>query len=380
MISTNEFCKKEYGMQLYKLSFDAGFTCPNRDGLIDTRGCIFCSKGGSGDFAIKLYEGDIEVQIALAKEKVSTKYKGNKYIAYFQAFTNTYSTVDKLRDIYMPIAERDDIAVISIATRPDCLNEDIYTFLDELNRIKPVWVELGLQTVIPSTIEYIRRGYDTSVYDEALSKLNSIGIHTITHIILYLPGETVNDMLSSVKHAICKGTAGIKLQLLHVLKGTDLADDYASDKFYIPTLEEYADTIKKCLDIIPEDVVIHRITGDPPKRLLIEPKWAADKKNVLNTINDVINPPEPYYVYMLECGDGSYYTGSTNDVIARFTKHSNGNGCKYTAAHQPVALIYVEKCHGKRAALRREYAIKQLTKNQKRKLLTSEDNVVNEYV
>lgn len=385
MLTTNDFCKKEYGTKLYKISFDAGFSCPNRDGKIATGGCIFCSNGGSGDFAVKLYDEAthnmlsaeaIEEQIVVAKQKVAKKYKGDKYIAYFQAFTNTYADVDTLRNIYMPIIKRDDIAVLSIATRPDCLNNDIYTLLDELNSIKPVWVELGLQTTKQSSIEYIRRGYDTSVYDEAIVRLNDINIHTITHIILYLPNETCEDMLESVRHAISVGTKGIKLQLLHIIKGTQLANIYTKEPFDIATLPEYADMVKRCVDIIPESIVIHRLTGDPPKRILIEPKWAADKKNVLNTINDTINPPSDYYVYILECGDGSYYTGSTNDVIKRFTKHVNGIGCKYTASHHPTALAYVEICPGKRAALKREYAIKQLSHKEKAALIASDFNKV----
>lgn len=381
MLTMNDFCKKEYGTKLYKISFDAGFTCPNRDGSKGTGGCVFCSAGGSGDFAVNLTPNSdgIEQQIALAKSKVSKKYKGDKFIAYFQAFTNTYADIDTLYNIYMPIINREDIAVLSIATRPDCISEDAYKLLKELNSIKPVWVELGLQTTNPKSINYINRNYETDIYDYAIKRLNDIGIHTITHIILYLPGETENDMLSTVTHAVEAGTKGIKLSLLHILKGTKLAEDYANKPFYTPTLLEYSDTVKKCVDICPQNIVFHRITGDPPKRILIEPKWAANKKLVLNTLNDALIPPQDYYVYMLKCGDGSFYTGSTNDVKQRFKKHFGGNGCKYTAAHQPVELIYVENCHSKRGALRREYAIKQLTKNQKIELLNSPDNIVSYY-
>lgn len=378
MLTMNDFCKKEYGQKLYKISFDAGFTCPNRDGTCGSRGCIFCSAGGSGDFAVKLFDcnTNFEDQIQLAKDKVSKKYKGDKFIAYFQAFTNTYAPVSKLRDIYMPIINRDDIAVLSIATRPDCITDETYELLDELNHIKPVWVELGLQTTNESSIEYICRGYDTKMYDDAIVKLNRLGIHTITHIILYLPGESKSDMLDTVKHTIKIGTQGIKFSLLHVLEGTDLADDYAKNNFYIPSLEEYSEMIKACLELCPDDIVIHRLTGDAPKKILIEPKWTADKKKVLNTLKDVLAPAEDYYVYMLMCGDGSFYTGSTNDVRKRFAKHSAGLGCKYTKTHQPVQLIYVENCYSKRAALQREYAIKQLSKPQKIKLLDSSANII----
>lgn len=310
MITTGEFCKREYGLKLYKISFDAGFTCPNRDGKVGLRGCIFCSEGGSGDFAVRLPEGfgkseefediiAVEERIALAKKKVSDKYKGDKFIAYFQAFSNTYADVETLRKIYLPIIKREDIAVLSIATRPDCLSEEIYAFLGELVLIKPVWVELGLQSTRKETIEYIRRGYDTKVYDEAVKRLNSLGIHTITHVILYLPGESVEDMKETVRHCALAGTKGIKLSLLHILKGTDLAADYEkalsmgkSNEFRLPSLEEYCETVRECVEICPEDMVFHRLTGDPPKKLLIEPKWAGDKKRVLNALNNVLRNSE----------------------------------------------------------------------------------------
>lgn len=375
MITTNDFCKKEYGQKLYKISFDAGFSCPNRDGTISNGGCIFCSEGGSGDFAVKIFDKsvsetvDFEDRIQLAKDRVASKYKGDKYIAYFQAFSNTYSDVNTLKNLYEPIVKRDDITVLSIATRPDCLNEEIYLLLNDLNKIKPVWIELGLQTTKRKTIDLINRGYATDIYDKAIRRLNELGIHTITHVILYLPGEDLSDMKKTISHAIEVGTKGIKLQLLHVLKNTLLADIYKENPFYIPTLQEYADTLKECLSIIPENIVVHRLTGDPPKRLLIEPAWAKDKKKVLNTITDTITPPRDYYVYMLECADGSYYTGSTNDVIKRYHNHSIGKGCKYSSTHLPVKLVFVENCHSKRKALSREYAIKQLTHKQKESLI-----------
>ena len=283
MITTGEFCKKEYGEKLYKLSLSSGCTCPNRDGHIGYGGCIFCSEGGSGDFAESY--APLSEQIENAKKRVSSKYKGDKYIAYFQSFTNTYGPLERLKDLYDEAAARDDIAVISIATRPDCLPDDIINYLGELNKVKPLWVELGLQTVKEESIEYIRRGYETIVYDEAVKKLNDLGIHTITHVILGLPGETKEDMLSTVKHTVEMGSKGIKLQLLHVLEGTDLADDYSKGLFKTLEMEEYIEILADCLKILPKDMVVHRMTGDGPKKILIAPLWSGDKKRVMNAIN-----------------------------------------------------------------------------------------------
>lgn len=288
MKNLNRFCLESYGEKLYKLSLDGGMTCPNRDGKLDTRGCIFCSAGGSGDFAAPA-SMSMDGQIEFAKKRVSGKFKGERYIAYFQAYTNTYAPVEYLRELFMPVIKRDDIAVLSIATRPDCLGEDVLSLLAELREIKPVWVELGLQTVKPESVEYIRRGYDTAVYDEAVKRLNELDIHTVTHIILGLPSETTEDMCASVHHAVNAGTQGIKLQLLHVLEGTDLADDYRAGKFETMELEEYIEALKACLAEIPENVVVHRLTGDGPKKILISPLWSGDKKRVLNAINKAIN-------------------------------------------------------------------------------------------
>lgn len=287
MITTSDFCKREYGEKLYKLSLSGRFTCPNRDGRIGYGGCIFCSEGGSGDFA-ESAELSIGEQIERAKAKVSAKFKGNRYIAYFQAFSNTYAPVDYLRSLYDPLTKRDDIAVISIATRPDCLNDEIYCYLDELNRKKPVWVELGLQTVKDESIKYIRRGYPTKVYDEAIKRLNGIGVHTITHVILGLPGETLADMQNTVKHVVSVESRGIKLQLLHVLKGTDLAADYAAGKFSVLREDEYMNILEVLLKDIPEDMVVHRLTGDGPKKLLIAPLWSGNKREVMNRLNKII--------------------------------------------------------------------------------------------
>lgn len=279
----NNYLKERFGEKVYKIALNGGFTCPNRDGSIDTRGCIFCSKGGSGDFA-ESPDLTITEQIENGKKRLEKKIKNGKYIAYFQAFTNTYAPVERLRTIYEEAINHPDIVALSIGTRPDCLGDDVLALLDELNKIKPIFVELGLQTINVDTAKYIRRGYTLEVYDKAVADLHKIGINVVTHIILGLPNESKEVMLNSVKYA-CKVTDGIKLQLLHILKGTDLAKDYEQGKFEVLTLEQYTEIIKECVQIIPENVVIHRLTGDGAKKDLIAPLWSADKKTVLNTIN-----------------------------------------------------------------------------------------------
>lgn len=279
----NNYLKERFGEKVYKIALNGGFTCPNRDGSIDTRGCIFCSKGGSGDFA-ESPDLTITEQIENGKKRLENKIKNGKYIAYFQAFTNTYAPVERLRTIYEEAINHPDIVALSIGTRPDCLGDDVLALLDELNKIKPIFVELGLQTINENTAKYIRRGYTLEVYDKAVANLHKIGINVVTHIILGLPNESKEVMLNSVKYA-CKVTDGIKLQLLHILKGTDLAKDYEQGKFEVLTLEQYTEIIKECVQIIPENVVIHRLTGDGAKKDLIAPLWSADKKTVLNTIN-----------------------------------------------------------------------------------------------
>jgi len=280
MKTMNEYCQEQYGEKLYKLALSGPFTCPTRDGKLGFGGCIFCSSKGSGDFA--------EESIDDAKKRVSAKFKGDKYIAYYQSFTSTYAPADFLRSFHMPVIQRDDVAVLDIATRPDCLFDDVLAVIKELNDIKPVWVELGLQTSKPESIEYIRRRYDNDVYKEAIQKLNDIGVHTITHIILGLPGETKEDMLSTLRYAIDCGTKGIKLQLLHVLLGTDLADDYLNKKFETLTMDEYIDIVRECVNVMPKDMVVHRLTGDGAKKDLLAPLWSTDKKRVLNAINKAI--------------------------------------------------------------------------------------------
>ncbi len=282
--SFNQYLKDTFGCKVYKISINADFTCPNRDGTLGTRGCIFCSKGGSGDFA-ESSSLSVTEQIESGKQRVSKKIKSGKYIAYFQAFTNTYAPVEVLAEKYCEAINHPDIVGISIATRPDCLGEEVLTLLSEINKIKPVFVELGLQTIHEKTAEYIRRGYPLSVYDNAVKALKKAGINTVVHLIIGLPNESREEMLESVEYACKSGADGIKLQLLHILKGTDLADDYLSGKFETLSMEEYLSIIKDCVEIIPKNVVIHRLTGDGPKKDLIAPLWSADKKSVLNALN-----------------------------------------------------------------------------------------------
>lgn len=286
--SLNDYLKNKYGEKVYKLALNGGMSCPNRDGLIDTRGCIFCSAGGSGDFA---QDGSLSVteQINRARELIRNKYSGSRYIAYFQAYTNTYAPVEYLRGIYMEALSHPDIVCLSIATRPDCLSPEIIELLAYCNTIKPVWIELGLQTIHPKTAEYIRRGYTLDVFDTAMVRLHNAGIKTIVHMIIGLPGETRADMLSTASYIAKSGSWGIKLQLLHVLRGTDLAADYEKGLFSTLSLEEYTDILMEILEHLPPEMVIHRLTGDGPKKLLIAPLWSANKHNVRNTINQALD-------------------------------------------------------------------------------------------
>ena len=281
--SLNEYYKNRFNKKVYKISINGGMTCPNRDGTLGTKGCIFCSEGGSGEFSASA-ELRISEQLKSAIERVKTKTKDNLFIAYFQPFTNTYASTDYLRRIFYEAIEPDCIVGLSIATRPDCLDDEKLELLKELNLIKPVSVELGLQTIHEKTAEYIRRGYKLEVYDEAVRKLRNAGIDIVTHVIIGLPYETEEMMLETVEY-VGKRTDGIKLQLLHVLKNTDLAKEYQSGKFEVLSLENYTDIIIKAIERLPEQVVIHRITGDGDKKSLIAPMWSADKKRVLNYIN-----------------------------------------------------------------------------------------------
>lgn len=281
--SLNRYLQEQFGEKLYKLTLSAGCTCPNRDGTLDTRGCIFCSAGGSGDFAEKP-QGSVHEQIERAKAQVQKKFKGDRYIAYFQSYTNTYGDVSQLFNIFEAAIQEDCVRAISIATRPDCLPEDVLEMLKKLQAQKPLFVELGLQTIHEKSAEFIRRGYPLSVYDEAVKKLNKIGARVVTHIILGLPGETKEQMLDTVRYVGESGAHGVKLQLLHVLCGTDLEKLYQQGVFQTMTLEEYVDLLCDCIELLPPNIVIHRLTGDAPKKLLVAPQWSADKKRVLNTI------------------------------------------------------------------------------------------------
>ena len=281
--SLNNYLRNKFGKKVYKISIDGGFTCPNRDGKISTGGCIFCSAKGSGDFATSK-SLSITEQIEQGKERVRSKTKDNCFIAYFQAFTNTYAPIDVLESKFTEAINHKDIVALSVATRPDCVDDNVLKLLEKLNKIKPVWAELGLQTIKESSVDYIRRGYENSVYVDTATKLRNIGIEVITHIILGLPNESNIDMLMSVDFA-SKYSDGIKLQLLHILKDTDLLKDYEDSKFNALTMEQYIDILCDAVSIIPKNVVIHRLTGDGDKRILVAPLWSGNKKVVLNTIN-----------------------------------------------------------------------------------------------
>ena len=337
--SLNQYLQEHFGEKIYKIALDGGFTCPNRDGTLGNRGCIFCSAGGSGDFSgarlsnpyraepdearppeghvlrdarmgnpyrtepdeARPPEGhvlrdkdiplsgeifsDIRLQLEAGKNLLSEKYTGRRFIAYFQAFTNTYAPVEHLEKIYMSALSHPETAVLSVATRPDCLSPDIIGLLKRLNNIKPVWIELGLQTIHEDTARFIRRGYSLDVFTDALCRLKEAGIDTIVHTILGLPGESEDDILETHRFLAQQPIQGIKLQLLHVLRGTDLDTLYHRHPFHVLTLEEYTDLIIRCIEILPPEMVIHRITGDGPKNLLTAPLWSGQKKQVLNTIH-----------------------------------------------------------------------------------------------
>lgn len=276
--------RQRFGQKVYKLSIDAGFTCPNRDGTLGYRGCIFCSAYGGGEFAAGAAP-TVAQQLEQAKARVRAKNKDGKYMAYFQSFTNTYGPVEHLEALYTAAMEPDDIVGLTIGTRPDCLPEPVIQLLKKLSRIKPITVELGLQTIHEATAHYIRRGYPTSVYDDAVRRLKEAGLEVVTHIILGLPGETPEMALATTQHAVDVGTDGVKFHLLHVLRGTDLEQDYLAGKFRCLELEEYAAILKQCIAVLPEHVVVHRITGDGAKRDLVAPLWSGDKKRVLNYLH-----------------------------------------------------------------------------------------------
>lgn len=302
----SEMLRERFGTKIYKLSLSSGCTCPNRDGTIGTGGCTFCSEGGSGEFAAPFLP--LDDQIRLARLRVDAKIPRRippderKFIAYFQSFTNTYGDVKRLGALYGEAVRRPEIAILSVGTRPDCLSPEILDMLGDLRKVKPVWVELGLQTMHERTAEQIHRGYSLPVFEEACRNLKAIGVEVIVHVILGLPGESREDMLDTIRYLsgaapLLRGNNtlrmpaafpvpdGIKLQQLQILRGTQLAREYEKDPFPVATLEEYCALVKDCLDILPEEVVIHRLTGDGPKALLIAPAWSADKKRVLNTMH-----------------------------------------------------------------------------------------------
>ena len=281
--SFDSFLKNTFGEKIYKVSLDGGFTCPNRDGTIGTGGCIFCSEGGSGDFASDA-RLSIQDQITQGISLVAAKNPSSRYIAYFQAFTNTYAPVSRLRQLFTEAMEDPRIAALAIGTRPDCLPSDVLSLLKELNNQKPVFVELGLQTIHPSTAGLIRRGYPLSCFEEAVWNLSSIGVWTVVHLILGLPGETEEMMLESVRYLNSLPVHGVKFSMLHILKGTDLADMYREDPFPVFTMESYIDLILRCIGNLRKDIVIHRLTGDGPRDLLIAPLWSLRKRTVLNGI------------------------------------------------------------------------------------------------
>ena len=291
--SLDYMLKERYNKKIYKVALNGGMTCPNRDGKIDTRGCIFCSKGGSGDFAGKGID-DITTQINNQAEILREKTNASNFIAYFQAYTNTYAPTDYLRKIYTEALSHPNIVALSIATRPDCLDKEALDLLEELNNIKPIWIELGLQTINEKTAEYIRRGYPLSCFDSAVKELRKRGIEVIVHTILGLPGETRKDILETIHYLNNKDIQGIKLQLLHVLKDTDLAKEYELNKFEVYTMEEYIDTVIDCVEHLSNNIVIHRITGDGPKKLLIAPLWSGNKKSVLNSLHHEFKVRQAY--------------------------------------------------------------------------------------
>lgn len=283
-LSLNTYLRQRFGQKVYKLALDGGMTCPNRDGTVGTGGCIFCSAGGSGDFAESRCAGSVTEQIDRAVARIRQKTDAEKYIAYFQSYTNTYAPVEYLRKTFTAAIRHPQVAVLSIATRPDCLPDEVLELLAELNREKPVWVELGLQTIHAESASYIRRGYDLPCFEEATENLRRIGIETIVHVILGLPGEAKEDMVETAKYLAHRDIQGIKLQLLHVLEGTDLAKDFEKGLFEAMNLEEYMDALFACLEVLPPEMVVHRITGDGPKKILLAPQWSSNKKLVLNTI------------------------------------------------------------------------------------------------
>ncbi len=310
--SLNDYLKNTYGEKIYKIAIDARLSCPNRDGKIDTRGCIFCSAGGSGDFAVSRKDfPSVSKQLEAGIALFSGKNVGNRFIAYFQAYTNTYGPIDYLENIFSEALSHPLVVGISIATRPDCLGDEVLSLLARLKVQYPdkfIWVELGLQTIHEDMALYIRRGYPLSVFEKALSDLKALDISVIVHVILGLPGESRQRILQTIDYLAQKKIFGIKLQLLHILKGTDLAKDYEKQLFSVYTKEEYIDLVIDCIEHLPKDVVLHRVTGDGPKSLLIAPLWSGNKKDVLNSLHHRFKERGAYQ------GRYFYDTGSIDSV------------------------------------------------------------------
>ena len=288
VITANEYYRSRFGCKVYKLSLDGGFTCPNRDGTLGRSGCLFCSHAGGGDFAER--GNSVPDQLERAKARVSAKIHDGKYIAYFQAFTGTYGPIEKLERLYRQALAPDYIVGLAIGTRPDCLPPEVVDLLAQLNREKPVTIELGLQTANDETARKIRRGYPLSVYQDAVKRLNGAGIEVVTHIIIGLPGEDGAQAVATTKAAVEAGTNGIKFHLLHVLKGTDLEQEYLAGRYQPLSLEEYGEILRECVACLPPDLVVHRITGDGAKKDLVAPLWSGDKKRVMNYLNNLLRP------------------------------------------------------------------------------------------
>lgn len=285
--TANDYIRDTFGEKLYKISLNAGTTCPNRDGTVGIGGCIFCSASGSGDFSEDA-ELDIDSQIEQAKMRIAGKCRCKRFIAYFQSFTNTYGDPEMLRSKFLTAAKRDDIAAVSIASRPDCFGSDVLEIIKEVNAIKPVWIELGLQTSSEKTAALINRGYALGEYDRTVDRLKELGVHIIVHMIIGLPGETKQDMVTTARYIADSGVGGIKLQLLHVIKNTVIEKMYNNSEFDVLSFEEYADILCACLRVLPPEMVVHRFTGDGPKKTLVAPMWSTDKKMVLNRLNRIV--------------------------------------------------------------------------------------------
>ena len=295
-VRLSDYLKNIYGEKVYRLSLSSGCTCPNRDGSIVlsdgtrlTGGCTFCSEGGSGEFAADI--APIDVQIEEAKKWIRNKTDAGRFIAYFQSYTNTYGDINRLKDLYMETIKREDIEILSLGTRPDCIGSDVLEMLRELKEIKPVWIELGLQTIHEKSAENFHRGYSLKVFEETYKSLKEIGVEVIVHVIFGLPGETKDDMIATIKYLanLVPSLDGIKIQNLQILKGTKLYEEYREEPFHILTLDEYAELLEQSFKILPQNTVVHRMTGDGPRALLVEPLWSLNKKNVLNTINRKVN-------------------------------------------------------------------------------------------